>query len=503
MPGKILGLDIKDDSIAAVQVTSTLKGYQITRCAQVTLGGDTGMEEALKDLFDRYNLKSDVCHSSIAERYASYRNLELPFKDPRKIRQTLPFELEAMVPFPIEDLLVDFIFSDMRDRKNVLAASVKKGFISKQLKLLRPHGVDPDALDIRCIPMVSWLLKQEETPENGLFLQLDGKRNTMVLFLEKRIALIRTFFFDDTPGAGTASDALTHDHMDSQNSGPEDASYYTWLCSQVQTTVHNFGLLKNRVIQPEKTLLSGNSDILVAAANSLSRVLDIPAEPIDLSKNEKIHMHADVAETWDPSRMNNALALALRDTRQDQGFNFRKDEFEKKKHYLGPKKEIRKAAVLFIILLFFLSANLGIDYYFLKKRHDGLSSRITAVFKETFPHVTRIPRDQELNMMKGEINKIKKSAGSLPTAGRKTGVLELLTDISKRIPTVLDVHLTRMILDAEAVRLSGKTDTFNTVDKIKNNLESSECFKTATISSAKLDRTGSRVEFEIKLERAG
>jgi len=488
MPGKILGLDINDDSVTAVQVTSTLKGYQVTDCAQVTIEEDKDVTEVLKDLFGDHDFKSDVCNSSIPGKYVSYRNLELPFKDPKKIRQTLPFELEAMVPFPIEDLLVDFVFSDPSNRKNVLAASVKKGFISEQLQMLQPHGIDPDVVDIRCIPMLSWLLKQEGTPENGLFLQLDGKTNTLVIFLEKCIALIRTFIFDDSPDSG--------------NTRAEESPYYAWLCSQVQTTIHNFGLLKNGVIQPEKILLSGKSELLAEAEKHLSRILDIPTEMIDLSKQEKIFFPADMAETWNPSRMNNALALAVRDTRQEQSFNFRKDAFEKKKHYFGPKKEIKRAAVLFIILLFFLSANLGVDYYFLKKKYEDLSTRITAVFKETFPHITRIPRDQELNMMKGEINKIKKSAGSLPTAGGKVSVLELLTDISKRIPSALDVHLTRMILDPEAVRLSGKTDTFNTVDKIKNNLESSECFKTATISSAKLDRTGSKVEFEIKLERA-
>jgi hypothetical protein len=60
-----------------------------------------------------------------------------------------------------------------------------------------------------------------------------------------------------------------------------------------------------------------------------------------------------------------------------------------------------------------------------------------------------------------------------------------------------------MVIDSETVRISGSTDTFNTVDKIKNDLESSALYTAATISSAKLDRTGEKVEFEIKLERAG
>ena len=82
-------------------------------------------------------------------------------------------------------------------------------------------------------------------------------------------------------------------------------------------------------------------------------------------------------------------------------------------------------------------------------------------------------------------------------------MLDLLKDISQRIPESLAVRIVRMVIDLETVRISGSTDTFNTVDKIKNDLESSAFYNSATISSAKLDRTGEKVEFEIKLERTG
>jgi Tfp pilus assembly protein PilN len=80
-------------------------------------------------------------------------------------------------------------------------------------------------------------------------------------------------------------------------------------------------------------------------------------------------------------------------------------------------------------------------------------------------------------------------------------VLDLLKDMSDRIPKSLDVKISRMVIDQETVRVSGKTDTFNTVDSIKNGLETSRHFSGVTISSANLDRTGKRVQFEIKLQR--
>ena len=146
MPGKILGLDISEDSITAVRVASGLKGYQITACARVMIEGDDGPDDALKGLFDQTDLNSDICFASIPGEHISCRNLQIPFKDPKKIRQTLPFEIETMVPFPIEDLVVDFAIIDRTDQSEILAASVKKAFVSEYLGHLQPHGIDPDVL---------------------------------------------------------------------------------------------------------------------------------------------------------------------------------------------------------------------------------------------------------------------------------------------------------------------------------------------------------------------
>jgi general secretion pathway protein L len=103
--------------------------------------------------------------------------------------------------------------------------------------------------------------------------------------------------------------------------------------------------------------------------------------------------------------------------------------------------------------------------------------------------------------MKVEINEIKTSAISVPGMGGDQNILDLLKDISERIPSSDNVQLNSMVVDPETVRISGETDTFNTVDSIKNELEPSDYFSQVTISSANLDRSGKRVQFEIKLQR--
>ncbi len=140
-----------------------------------------------------------------------------------------------------------------------------------------------------------------------------------------------------------------------------------------------------------------------------------------------------------------------------------------------------------------------IDYYTLKKEYKILNREITSVFKQTLPEVTRIV--DPVQQLRVKVKELKQSTSLRPEAGTSKKVLDLLKEISQRIPASLNVHVNRMVIDTETVRISGKTDAFNEVDRIKNNLESSIKFSGVTISSANLDRTGKGVRFEIRIER--
>jgi general secretion pathway protein L len=498
MPGKILGLDISADSVTAVQVTSGLKGYQIVACGRVMKGEEGGTEEALKELLQDMDHKSDTYLISIPGEDLSYRNFTMPFKELKKIRQTLPFEIETMVPFPIEDLVVDFNVIDRTEQSEILAVSVTKTTMSEYLELLHTYGIDPDVLDIGCIPIVSWMLNQDGAPENGLLLDIGPRRNTMVLYLSRRIALIRTFGLDGaiTP---TMTDAIRSDLADTLT--PDQIkSYLESLCTVVQNTIHSFEWQHKREVRPEKVFFTGIGALYPETGTILTGLLDTPAEQTNLRRHKKVHMGKEIARVWNPALMDSALALALRHDRKGLGFNLRKDEFEVKKHYAVLKKELRKVAVLLILVLSLLVVDLGVDYSLLEKRYRMLDRQIEEVFRQTFPNVKRIV--DPVQQMRVKINDIKKSDVSGTGIDSKGRVLDLIREISLGVPKALDVNITRLVIDQETVRISGKTDTFNTVDNIKDRLESSTHFSSVDISSTNRDRRGKRIQFELKLQRA-
>ena len=500
MPEKILGLDINEDFISAVQVRSGLKGYQITACGSVMIQEDQGPDDALKDLFDRMDLKSDAFVASIPGENVSYRNLQMPFRDPKKIRQTLSFEIEGMVPFSIEDLIVDFLINGQADQSEILAASVTKDYISEYLSRLQPYRINPGILDIRCVPTVSRLLRQEGIADCGLFLDIGKKRATMILYLKGRIVLVRTFGFQDRQLPGPDLYQHTANNKDRDTEMPEKIEpALKSLCTRVRNTLHAFGYLHNIPFRTEKVFFTGISGLFPETEALLSRFLDVPAEQIDLGMDKRVHMDENIARTWNPPLMNGALSLALRDTKGRQGFNFRKDEFEIKKGYFGPKREFRKAAIFLMIIFSFLAADMSVDYYFLKKKYNDLGQEITGLFKQMFPDVKRIV--DPLQQAKVKINEIKASTISIPGINHNNKILDLLRDISERIPKSLDIQITRMGIDPEKVRISGKADTYSTVDSMKNELAASAYFTEVTITSTNLDRAGKGVRFEIKLTR--
>jgi type II secretory pathway component PulL len=501
MPGKILGLDIREDYIAAVQVISGLKGYQVTSCFGVKIEEGKGIDKALLEISREIDLKSDNCFASIPGGYMSYRNLGMPFKNYKKINDTLPFEIETVSPFPIEEMIIDFNVIESSEQSEILAVSTEKTYVSRYLEVLNDFGIEPDIIDISPVPTVLWLLNQGDTPRNGLFLDIGFNRNSMILFLNNRINLIRSFAYKE----GTIPFAVLEDHSEI---GPgegaavqEVESRLGLFCESVRKTIHSFGAQTKREINLEKVFFSGLGMLYSRTGEILSGFLDRPAQEVNVRGDRDVDMDFNIDRAWNAALMDGALALALRDSKKGEGFNLRKGEFELKKSYLGPINEIRKAIILLGALFLFILVNLGVDYYFLNKRCEAGEQKVTGLFRQAFPEVTNV-RFPVLQM-KQKIKELETSSGLLPggvASNRKA--LDVLRDISQRIPTSLDVDVSNMVIDGEKVRISGDTDTFSTVEDLKNSLEPSDYFKSVTLGPANLDRTGKRVNFEITMQRA-
>lgn len=488
MIGKIVGLDIGEDSVTAVQVKGGLQGYQVTGCATVSVPGKGSLAEALATLFKQVDCTAVVCHGVMPSSRFMFRNLVMPFRETKKIRQTLAFELETTMPQAIDTLLVDFLVVDRGPAQaDILAAAVNRDQVAEYLHALKPYGIDPEVLDIRNVPLAARLLQQPNVPADGVFLNLGRRHATLILFHNRRIVLIRRLAYNGEFADGATPEA-------SAETGRETA--IATLCEKVRQTLNDTRLGNKRWPQPHHLFLAGPGSRQAETVRLAGQFLAMKAEVVDLSRDPKITMEPGVSKRWEPAIYDNALALALRDPKEP-GFNFRREEFEVSRQFARFKKEICTAAVFLVIILGLLGADAWVDYSALKARSQDLDSQIKDVFSQVFPEVQKIV--DPVQQMRVKMDEMRKNAVSLPGFGAGTKVIDILQDISLRIPEDVEVHVTRMVMDREAVQLKGTTDTFNSVDSIKKGLESSGFFREVVISSANLDKAGKEILFEIKL----
>jgi general secretion pathway protein L len=284
MPGKILGIDISKSYVSAVQVISGYKGYQVVSCFSEPVT-DNNPLNALEKLAGRIDLKSDRSLLSIPPSGISFRNIITPFKDAKRIRQTLPFEIESHVPFSVEGMIIDYTHSDAENPAALLVAAIGKPSVSGYIDLLQKAGFDPDIIEIRPVPVVLWLLDQEKTPLNGIYLDLEPEHPSLVIFRGKKIAVIR-----ELPWTQQITD---QDKSASVSESIETA--IRSICSETLKTLHSFNIREKNSYQPERVYFGGRLSLYRDAQTIISNLIDAPSERANIVNDNRLRMDLNLS----------------------------------------------------------------------------------------------------------------------------------------------------------------------------------------------------------------
>ncbi len=143
-----------------------------------------------------------------------------------------------------------------------------------------------------------------------------------------------------------------------------------------------------------------------------------------------------------------------------------------------------------------LSASAYLNYAHKAQRAEALSKEMTRLYRQTFPGA-KVIVDVPLQMRSG-IAELEKKGRIIGAAGGSTP-LEVINEISRRIPEEVVVDIRDLSHTPDAVRLEGYTSSFDAINRMAKSLQESARFKEAQISDAKMSLDGSRVDFRINL----
>jgi len=477
MSRRILGLDISTTTVSAAIINSGIKGSFVDSHAQVRLGGpldfDRNLTDALEMLTNQIDISGTISIASLPAGCVYFRHLSLPFRDDSKLRQVLPYELEPLLPYPVEDLVIDYfpVGPGRGENSDLIAAAVKKTTVAGLLKALQPFGIDPVSLSVGSFAAAICLAGTTGQDADWVLADIDGR--DLSLFFARGGALhysrtTRPLEFKHSPNGGH-------------------------IAAQINRSLLAYQDTLNPAFAPEVLFTHDPGSL-----ESDTAAYHLPVKHMDLARNIDLPSLAASGHPTTAAPSDNALALSYLEWSGLKGLDFRRGPFAKKKQWRQHRGSMLRSGLLALLVLIMAFASVLTDNYSLRKRIDRLDQEIENVFKSVQPNVTRIV--DPLQQLRVAVQASQKSL-ALPTdTGTRLRVIDLLQGLSTAIPARTDVELNRVVIGRDNLLISGHTDTFNAVDDIKSGLESVPVFNQVTISSANLDKSGKRIHFKLKVQ---
>ncbi|MEW6673902.1 MAG: type II secretion system protein GspL [Thermodesulfobacteriota bacterium] len=482
MSRMILGFDIRKDAVSAVLLQSRIKGISIEAHAYSPLSEAGGIRDGVYDCMNRLMKQADITGAACIVAYPSekifYRNIRVPFKEQKKIRQILPYELEPTLPLPVEDLIIDFDIPGLNSQNShtpLLAAAVEISDLEAFVQTLAEFKVVPTVLTAGGYAAALRVAATKGLPDACFFIDAGVHHCGVFVIISGRVCYARSF---SLPPDGSVRSSVIYSHVKQTAAAVKEVL-------QMEITAGGF-------------LITGCGAEDKSIINDLARKLEAPVTGTDLVKGSEVTVKNPVVNAWNPLRMDNALALALNELEGVPVFNFRKGPLAPRKHWVEYKKHFIRTGILAGAIVLFAFMDIVIDNHFMEQKVDRLDARITQIFQTTFPHIRKVV--DPLQQMRVQIQNTKKQTVFSESPSKNIRNIDILHGIITLIPDNADLELNRVVIGPGSVQISGYTDTFNSVNNIQRRLQGGKLFKTVTIQSANIEKSLNRVNFKLDLQ---
>lgn len=492
MPQRILALELDAHELKAAVIETTFRDYRIVGFyREPVVAADGNVADQVRGFLDRHQVHATTVLSSLPGDLVSLRTFFLPFRDRKRLDQTVPFEIEAQVPFGLDDVIVDYHVLH-RDRAgcNVLAALVQRRDLEAHLALLAAAGLDAKVVDLAPLATLNVLaLLVDELPETFIYVGGDAWRTTVALYRNRQLVGLRTLVAT-TPAdaAETEATAAGNGHAVIE---PVDVAAVVreirWTLLAMNGAPLDEGLT---------CLVAGEGTHFAAIGEELARDMRLNFRRLEDSTLRNV----PPALRTDLGTFASSLGLALREVAPNEavGVNFRQGEYAYHRGQDELRRALWRSGVLAALVLVLMIANTYMGYAQLANNLAVVQAQLRNVFMQTLPDTRHVV--DERSQLQAEIDAAQKKlqilSGLAPVGG--VTAIDVMRTISSALPDAIKVDTDEYIMDPEAVRIKVKTDSFEAVDTIKQQLLNTHYFADVQVKDVKSLPDG-KVDFRLVL----
>lgn len=455
---RVLGLDISTEAVRGVLIRTALRKSEVVQYIEASVADATSEEVGLK-VKQRYATQAvlqavgqapDSIVIALEGREVSLRTVELPVAAAKKIAEVLPFEIEAQLPFPVEDaVLSEQLIERTADKLQLMVAAVPRERLRMLLAELKDSGVEPRHLTVAALALEGLSFSCPELAAEGPVVVVDLKEDETDLAILKKgkAQLARTL-------SGSAS-ALRDKATQEKTAGA--------LLRDIQMSLASYRAQGGA--EPSEFFVSGASFDSQALATWLSERLGKRVDVLPLPE-------AINGENGNRQGFTRALALAGYTASRANALDLLQGEFAPKRTIGALRQKLPLLAACGLLVGVALGFSVYARYSVLAGEREVLRSELAKMTKELLQEETSSPaRAQELLARGRHIE------DPLP----EYDAYNVLETITSSIPTEIKHDTRRLHIELTEDGKEGRFEIQGTVqsigqrDQIASNLEQHEC----------------------------
>jgi len=465
-PEYITGLTFNNNFISAVRVANSLKGTFIDHTAVSPVKKPDQMTWELIEFSRSEGLEDNILFTCLPASKATIRQIPIPIENVRKLSRIIKYQMEPYVPFPIDDMVIDFLPSDKNDK--VLTAGVEKNILSDHMDNLAQAGLEPQTVSLDDIALIT-LFHHASGLDNSLasaVIHFNDEKTTVMIIKDGQLLFIRVL-------------------------APEKKNY-----GSIKETLNLFNL-ENSDDTLNHILITGYPSVDETLAEKLKSKLGIPVsvwKPFDQLTHDLGKLDTDTQ-----TRLSVPLGLALSGLNsKGKVFDLRKESFAIKS-FITLKKFFLYAAYASLVLLFLFTLSTYQNLFVYKNKNIQLQKDMKQIYVQAFPEAKPV-KGQELAQMKQKVNEEAKYK-VLDRIGNGNTVLSALNLLTVTFSQIEGLIIHQLSIEGNDIKLYGSAPSFETIDRLKQTLESNTVFQAVKLLDAKKDKREKTIRFNIALEK--
>jgi len=434
---RVLGIEIAPREVRVAHAERTLGALRIVALERIAHDGADALAAVLATLA---RARPARVLTVIPAQQVAHRVFTLPFRDRRRIARAAPLELLGQLPVEAEGLAVACeAIGPVRDGTLVLAAAVRRADVDAHVALLSAAGLAPARVALA--PLAAWSLLPRD--DDLALVVADGDRSAVAIRRAGRLAALRAL-------GASANEPAT-------------------LAVEVRWSLAALGGSPSRVVVAGADQDATLPALAAAIGGRVEAIAD--ATPLAVPR-EHLAACAVVAGLVAAGRGATALALGGAPRADARG--------------------LRRSAALAAAALALAALDLGLARHGLARRDAALVRAIQTEAATALPGTRLVAPRAQLDAA------VAAAARRTVRFGGAASPLELLRDLSTRVPPTVRLDLDEASIARDGLVLHGRAESFDAVDALRRALAGSPYLANVTADETRTTVDGRRVEFRLR-----